>query len=157
MTMRSVRPFERSLGPLSAMRRDMDRLLGSLAPVWTSASAADDGFLSPSVDIAETEKGIELTAELPGIEPKDIDISIADDVLTLRADRTVQREEGGKDKRYHVVERASGTYLRRFQLPFEIDADKVEATFDKGVVTVQVPRAANAARQARRIAVKTAA
>jgi HSP20 family protein len=107
--------------------------------------------LSPRVDLAETDKGLEVTAELPGIEPKDVTIEIEAGVLTLRAERSSERREEDKDKRWHLIERQSGTYLRRFALPFDAEAEKVEARFDKGVLTISIPRPAKARPQAKRI------
>ena len=145
--------------PFNALRRGMDRLfdqvIGGLASPWgLPAAFTGPGVLNPRVDVAETDKGIEVTAELPGIEPKDVAIEIESGVLTLRAERSSERREEDKDKRWHLVERQSGTYLRRFALPFDAEADKVEARFDKGVLHIAIPRPAQARPQAKRIEIK---
>jgi HSP20 family protein len=145
--------------PFTSLRRGMDRLfdqvMGGLASPWgLPAPFAGPVVLSPRMDIAETPKGLEVTAELPGIEPKDVTVEIEDGVLTLRAERSSERKEEDKEKRWHLVERQSGTYLRRFALPFDAQPDKVEARFDKGILHVTIPRPANARPQAKRIEIK---
>ena len=112
------------------------------------------GFLSPKVNVAETDKGLELTADLPGVDQKDIDLDLVDGVLTIKAEHREEKDERDDKKQYHLVERSYGTFLRRFVLPFEADQDKVEASFDKGVLKVFVPRQENEAKQARKIAIK---
>jgi len=139
--------------PFTSLRRGMDRLfdqvMGGFAMPFTGP-----GVLSPRVDIAETPQGLEVTAELPGIEPKDVTVEIEAGVLTLRAERSSERTEEDKAKRWHLVERQSGTYLRRFALPFDAEPDKVEARFDKGVLHVAIPRPQDARPQAKRVEIK---
>jgi HSP20 family protein len=106
------------------------------------------------VDVSENKEGLELTAELPGIEPKDVSIELEDGVLTLRAERSSERKEEDKDRRWHLVERQSGTYLRRFTLPFDADPEKVQAHFDKGVLHIAIPRPEQSRPQAKRIEIK---
>lgn len=140
--------------PFLAMRRDMDRLFDAFGRDWGfPAPHAGNGYLTPRVDVAETDAGLEMTAELPGVDPKDIALDIADGVLTLKATTETTREEKDDAKRYHVVERASGTFLRRFALPFTPDTAKVTAAFDKGVLKVTVPRSADEPKQTTRIAI----
>ena len=145
--------------PFNSLRRGMDRLfdqvMGGLASPWgLPAAFTGPGVLSPRVDLAETDKGLEVTAELPGIDPKDVTIEIEAGVLTLRAERSSARREEDQDQRWHLIERQSGTYLRRFALPFDAEADKVEARFDKGVLSISIPRPAKARPQAKRIEIK---
>jgi HSP20 family protein len=137
------------------MDRLFDQVMGGLASPWgLPAAFTGPGVLNPRVDVAETDKGLEVTAELPGIEPKDVAIEIEAGVLTLRAERSSEKREEDKDKRWHLVERQSGTYLRRFALPFEAEAEKVEARFDKVVLHVIIPRPENARPQAKRVEIK---
>lgn len=145
----------------TSLRRGMDRLfdqvMGGLGSGFgLPAPFTGPGVLSPRVDIAETKAGLEVTAELPGIEPKDVSIELEDGVLTLRAERSSERKEEDKDKRWHIVERQSGTYLRRFALPFDAEPEKVEARFDKGVLHIAIPRPEQPRPQAKRIEVKGA-
>ncbi len=161
MDFKSLMPFSRggSLSrtdngdPFTSLRREMDRMFDDFSRGFPLATgSAGGGFLTPKVNVAETDKGLELTAELPGIDSKDIDLDLADGVLTLKAEHSEGREEKDEKKQYHLVERSTGAYLRRFALPLAADEDKVEASFDKGVLKVFVPRATEAEKPHRRIA-----
>lgn len=164
MDFKSLIPFGRSTGlargdgdfdPFLSLRREMDRMFDDFSRGWSLPSpASSNGFLSPRVDVAETDKGLEVTAELPGIDQKDIELDIADNVLTLKAERATEKEEKDEKKHYHLVERSHGSYMRRFALPFEADPDKVEASFDKGVLKVFVPRSPEAEKHVKKIAIK---
>jgi HSP20 family protein len=105
------------------------------------------------MDVSETEKVIEITAELPGLEEKDVDIRFADGVLTIRGEKKSEKEE--KDKDYHLVERRYGSFARSVSLPANTDPAKIKATIENGVlkVTVQKPEP----KVAKKIDVKTAA
>lgn len=149
-------PARAEADPFLALRRGMDRLfdqvLGGGFPL--PGPFAAPGVTAPKVDVAESAGGLEITAELPGIEPKDVTIELENGVLTLRAERQAERREEDKDKRWHIVERQSGTFLRRFALPFDAEAEKVEARFDKGVLHIAIPRPAETKPATRRIEIK---
>lgn len=147
--------------PFTSLRRGMDRLFDQVmggfgAGLGLPAPFAGPGVISPRVDIAETKTGLEVTAELPGVEPKDVTIELENGVLTLRAERSSERTEEDKEKRWHMVERQSGTYLRRFALPFDAVSEKVEARFDKGVLHIAIPRPDQPRPEAKRIEIKQA-
>ena len=164
MDFKSLLPFGRSTAlsraatdtdPFTGLRREMDRLFDDFTRGWAApATFATSGLLAPKVNAAETDKGLEITAELPGIDQKDIEISLTDDILTLKAEHNAEKEEGDEKKQYHLVERSFGTFMRRFELPFEADTDKVEASFDKGVLKISVPRSAAAEEQVKKIPIK---
>jgi HSP20 family protein len=142
--------------PFALMRREMDRVFDDfMRGFGTPAASLPEGMLSPRVNVVENEKGLEITADLPGVDQKDIDLDLSEGVLTLRAEHKQDKEEGGEDQRYHVVERAYGTFVRRFALPFEPDQDKVEANFDNGVLKVWIPRSPEAERRTRKIDIKS--
>jgi HSP20 family protein len=105
------------------------------------------------MDLAETEKEIELTAELPGMEEKDVQLNVVDNQLTIRGEKKNQREE--KEKDYHLVERNYGSFVRTVDLPPGVDLDSIKAVMSKGVLKVTVPKPAPA--QAKKIEVKGAA
>jgi len=109
--------------------------------------------LVPRMDIAETDQAIELTAELPGMQEKDVEVTLKDNVLTIRGEKKAERDEKKKD--YHLVERRYGSFSRRMELPAGIDAANVEAKFANGVLTVTVPKVAPSV--AKKIEVKNAA
>ena len=142
--------------PFTSLRRGMDRLFDQvMGGFGMPAPFNAPGVLSPRVDVAETGAGLEITAELPGIDPKDVSVDLADGMLTLRAERSAERKEEDKDKRWHIVERQSGTYLRRFALPFDCESEKVQARFDQGVLHIVIPRPTEPKPQARRVEIKT--
>jgi HSP20 family protein len=140
--------------PFALMRQEMDRLFDSFTRDWSLPTTLPGGFLSPKVDVAESEKGLEISAELPGVDQKDISLDLSDGILTLQAEHKEEKEEKDEKKHYHLVERSHGSFMRRFAIPFEPDADKVKASFDKGVLKVMVPRSAAAEKQVKKIAIK---
>jgi len=108
---------------------------------------------NPSIDIAETNDAIDLTAELPGCEPKDVDISVTGQNLTIRGEKKAEAEK--KDKNWHMVERAYGAFSRTIPLAFSPDPNKVEASFDKGVLKVHVVKPPEAKNETKKIAIKS--
>ncbi len=94
-----------------------------------------------------------LTAELPGIDRKDIDISVDDGVLTLRGEKIEEKKEADEEKKYHLFERNYGTFQRSFTLPTGVDPNKISAEFDKGVLKVHLPKTAEAKVKGRKIEV----
>lgn len=165
MTRTSLSPFQRFRGPAGrkgsaedpglVMRDYFDRLWQEFGrPFPMTNPFTDGGFLSPDVDVAETPDGLEITADLPGMSPEDVSLDVADGVLTLKAERRSEREEKGEDKTWHLVERTTGTFLRRFALPFTADEDAIEARFENGVLKVRVPRAKQSEDRAKKIEIK---
>lgn len=108
------------------------------------------GWLPPT-DIVETPEALTLTAELPGLDRKDVDISVDDGVLTIRGEKADERTT--EDKKYHVVERSYGSFQRTFTLPRTVDAEKINAEFGKGVLTVVMPKTVEAKAKGRKIEV----
>ncbi|SCM71705.1 Heat shock protein HSP20 [uncultured Pleomorphomonas sp.] len=166
MDKKSLMPFGRGSAPsrsredpFLSLRHEMDQLFDSFTRGWglPTLASGGDGFLSPRVDIAETETGLEMTAELPGIDPKAIELELEDDMLTLKAERKSDREEKDDKRRYHLTERSTGTYMRAFTLPFTPDRDKITAEFDKGVLKVTVPRSPDQPKATKRIDIRPAA
>ena len=102
----------------------------------------------PTVDVSETDKAYEITAELPGMDEKNVEVKVANGVLTIKGEKQDEKEEKKKD--YHMRERSYGSFERSFQVPDGVDADKIEANFKKGVLTVILPKSAEAKRLKRR-------
>jgi HSP20 family protein len=107
----------------------------------------------PAIDMSEDEKVYKISAELPGIDAKDIDVSVSGDTLVLKGEKRQEKEE--KDKNYHFSERTYGSFQRSFQLPSSVDRDKVAADFSKGVLTITLPKTAEAQKPVKKIAVKS--
>lgn len=93
---------------------------------------------APRIDVSETDGQYVIEAELPGVDPKEVDLSLDGDVLTIKGEKRIDREDKNKD--YHLVERAHGAFSRSVVLPFAADADAIKATFDKGVLRVTAPK-----------------
>jgi HSP20 family protein len=106
-------------------------------------------------NVAETDKTVEVTAEVPGVDAKDIDVQLREDVLTIRGEKKAEKDEKQKD--YHLVERSYGMFERSFTLPTDVDPARVEASFDKGVLKIVLPKAAEAQSKVKRIEIKSAA
>ena len=101
-----------------------------------------EGEWAPSVDIAETDNEVVVTAELPGVEQDNVDITITDDVLTLKGEKKEEKEV--KEKNYHRIERSYGSFQRSISLPAGVQADKAKATYKDGVLHITVPKAEEA-------------
>ena len=104
------------------------------------------------VNVAEQDGALEITAEMPGCAPEDIDVQLKDGVLTIKGEKKVEKDDKQKD--YHVMERSFGMVERSFTLPAEVDASKVEAAFDKGVLKVTLPKLPEAQSKSQKITVK---
>jgi len=141
------RPF----GELTPFRQEMEnlwkRFFGeSLFPGPVS------GEWLPSADISETKDKLLIKAELPGLEAKDINVSMSDDVLTIKGMK--EKEEEEKDEHYYHCERYCGSFQRSFRLPVNVQSNKVEATFDKGVLKITLPKTEEAKKKEIEIKVK---
>ena len=97
--------------------------------------------LRPSMNVAETDKEIEITAELPGLEEGDVQVNVENDILTVKGEKKAEKEL--KDKNYHTVERSYGFFSRSLQLPSGVDADQIKATLSNGVLKVVIPKPAS--------------
>ncbi len=133
---------------------DIDRLFDDFTRSMFAAPAAGrgQGPLMPKMDIAETAKAYEVAVELPGIDPKDVELSVADDVLTIKGESRTETTK--EEKNYLRVERSQGSFQRALSLPADADQSKIEATFDRGMLKVSIAKAAPAQSAARKINVK---
>lgn len=107
------------------------------------------------VNVAEHDGALEITAEMPGCAPEDIDVQLKDGILTIKGEKKVEKDDKQKD--YHVMERSYGMFERSFSLPSEVDAAKVDAQFDNGVLRVTLPKLPEEQSKAKKIAVKPSA
>ena len=142
------------IDPFALLRRRMDDMFeGFLHGFDLRPFESRSGVFSPSIDVVENDKDIRISAELPGMEEKDIDVSLSRDSLTIKGEKREEKEDKGKG--YYRMERSYGSFSRTLPLPSEIDQDKVKATFKKGVLTVTLPKTEKAIKETKRIDIKT--
>jgi HSP20 family protein len=142
----------------SRVRLDSRSKWGTKKPYLTDGkggSKSDRALNEHSkIDIAESKDAVDVTAELPGVDEKDLDVTLANGVLTIRGEKRTERNEQDKDKNWHVVERSYGSFSRAIPLPFDPDPAKVEAKFDKGVLHIHLPKPAEVAQKQQKIEIK---
>lgn len=109
-----------------------------------NAPMRESGRWVPPVSVSETSDELLLTAELPGMSEDDISIDLENNVLTISGEKNEVREEGDEERRYHVYERHFGSFNRSFTLPRTVDPNDIRATFDNGILTVKMPKVAEA-------------
>lgn len=139
--------------PLGWLRTEIDRLFDDFGrPARSIFNFGLGGFAPvPALEMAEKDKEYRLTAELPGMKEDDVEISVADGTLTISGEK--REEEERKDEGFLLSERRYGAFERRIALPADIDPDAVTAEFRKGVLTITLPKAPNAADRTRKIAI----
>jgi HSP20 family protein len=166
------KPYERSAlqqvwRPFETLRHEVDRLFedfdrgvwrspfrGSILdiePLWKRELAWSG---APAVDIVEKDTAYEVTAELPGLDEKNIEVKLINGGLTIKGEKQEEKEEKKKD--YYLHERHFGSFERCFRVPDGVDADKIEASFKKGVLTVTLPKKPEALKPEKKITVKAA-
>ena len=135
--MRSLMPW----GGMTGLKQEMDRVFDRFFESrWEDLPALGDWV--PKVDVSETKDAVVVKAEIPGMEAKDIQASLQENVLTITGEKKQEKEE--KDERYHRVERTYGSFARSVRLPAGVEAGKVNAAFKNGVLTVTLPKTAAA-------------
>ncbi|MDE0468368.1 MAG: Hsp20/alpha crystallin family protein [Candidatus Poribacteria bacterium] len=127
----------RPMRNLFGLHNEMGRVFGDL--LGSSENETDDTIWMPAADICETENGFEIRAELPGVSEDDINISVTDNLLTIKGEK--RQEENSEGKNYHCVERRYGSFQRSFTLPRHVETDGIKAGFTDGVLTLGIPKA----------------
>jgi HSP20 family protein len=139
--------------PFALLRREMDSLFDNFFRGFdVEPFESRLGAFSPKVDVTENDKEIKVTAELPGMDEKDIDVSLQSDMLTIKGEKKEEKEDKGKD--YYRMERSYGSFSRSIPLPVEVETNKVEAKFKKGVLSITLPKTAKAVAETKKIPVK---
>lgn len=145
------------------LRREIDRLFEDFNRGWPrsframpleSMLTSEFSLGTPAVDVVEKDTAFELTAELPGMSAKDIDVAVKDGNVVITGEKKSEKEHKSKD--YHVRERQYGSFERSFTLPQGTDPSAIEAVFNNGVLTVSMPKTADAQKPAKKIEVKAA-
>ena len=153
--------------PFESLRHEVDRLfedfdhglwrspfhrpLFDVEPLWRRDFTVS---ATPAVDVVEKDKAYEIMAELPGLDEKDIEVKLANGNLVIKGEKKEEKEEREKD--YYLHERHFGSFERCFKVPEEVDSDKIEASFKKGVLTVTLPKKPEAVKPEKKITIKAA-
>lgn len=153
--------------PLKSLRREIDRLFDDFHPAaWHfPLSRSRVGLempslkskhwqIAPAVDLIEKHKEYEISAELPGLDEKNVEVKLSGGTLTIRGEKKEEKEEREQD--YYLSERRFGSFQRTFQLPDGVDSDKIDATFANGVLKVKLPKTREAQKSEKKITVKPA-
>ncbi|HUK57642.1 MAG TPA: Hsp20/alpha crystallin family protein [Stellaceae bacterium] len=151
-----------AMRPFPSFRDEFDRMfdrfagfgMPSMRRMFDLIPEESMNFNVPAVDVTEDDKAYKIAAELPGLEEKNIEVTLTGDVLTLKGEKRQEKEE--KNKNWYVSERAYGSFQRAFELPDGIDRDKIAAEFSKGVLTVTLPKSAEVQKQQKKIDIKAA-
>ena len=160
MNLRSLIPgrdrglARRETDPFTAMQREIDRLFEGFAGDaydWPNYPTRE---LTPRMDVVESDKVIEITAELPGLEEKDVEVNFADGVLTISGEKKAEKKEE-RDRNYRRFERSYGSFSRSLELPDGVDADAITASISNRLLKVTVPKPAPA--EAKKVTIKSAA
>jgi len=143
------------LSPFERMHEEMDRLFDDFLPQFSGARELEGrvGALA-LIDLSETDDALEIKADLPGMQEEDIDVTLRDNALVISGERKHETEE--KKKNYYRSERAYGAFTRSIPLPCEVDDDRIEAQFKKGVLTVHMPKSPAARENQRKIEIRAA-
>jgi len=140
--------------PFAMMQREMNRIFDSFNRNWGVGAYPDvTGSFMPRLDVTEDAKAFTVTAELPGMNEKEIDLSISGDTLTIRGEKKEEKED--KNKNYYYSERSYGSFMRSVPLPRQVATDQVSASFKKGVLTITLPKTAAALEATKKIDVKS--
>ena len=135
------KPFDE----LTTLRREMDSLWDRFFPETPFHERYVTHEWLPSIDLKETKDKLIVKAELPGLDTKDIELTLAEDILTIRGEKKEEKET--KDEHHFFVERYAGAFERRVKLPTLVKTERVDATFDKGVLTINLPKSEEAKKK----------
>jgi HSP20 family protein len=135
------KPFDE----LTTLRQEMDSLWDRFFPEKPFHERYVTHEWLPSIDLKETKDRLTVKAELPGLDAKDVELSLTEDILTIRGEKREEKEE--KDEHHFFVECYTGTFERRIKLPAPVKTGKIEATFDRGVLTVNLPKSEEAGKK----------
>jgi len=128
-----------SFGELAGLSKEMDRFWNRFFEPW---SFGEDMIQAPSIDLAETDSAVVVKADLPGLTDKDIEVTVTDDMLTIKGEKKSEKEEKGKH--FHRIERRSGSFQRSVALPAPVNSEKAVAKFENGVLEIKLQKAEEA-------------
>ncbi len=155
------------LEPLAHIRDEMDRLFDDVTSSWPWGRRRRHGMMEPfrgtdfgwgggvaTFDIVDRDDEIQIDAELPGMDEKEIEVKFSDGILTVQGEKKEETEEGEKGSNYYLSERRYGAFQRSFRVPEGVDVDHVDASFKKGVLTIKLPKTKEAQERVKKIDVK---
>ncbi len=137
--------------PFRTLQRRMDRLFDDFAGDYHWPFTNGRGAMTPTIDVSETDKEVTVEAELPGVDEKDIDVTLTDNLLTIKGEKKQEKEEKKKD--FHLTERSYGSFSRSMTLPFDADPGKIKAAFKDGVLTITLPKPPEVKAKVKKIAI----
>lgn len=140
--------------PFVALHKEINSLFDNFFKDFdvTPFGQSFEGF-TPKIDVVDSEKEIRISAELPGIDEKDIDVSLSKNELTIKGEKKIEKEDKGKD--FYKMERSYGSFCRTIALPVEVNLDKAQAKFSKGILTINLPKTESALKETKKIAIKS--
>ena len=146
--------------PFAEFQKEVNRLFDNFSENMFSLSPMrrnlqDVSAVYPKMDVSETDEEFKISAELPGMDEKDIDVSVSRDVLTIKGEKKAEKEE--KKPSYYRMERTYGTFQRSIPLPEGVEKDQVKATFKKGVLNVVIPKSEKTVKESKKVEIKTEA
>ena len=146
-----LQPAPQDSDPLRALQRRMDHLFDDFASGYHWPFGNGRHAPMPQIDVSETDGEVTIEAELPGVDEKDIDVTVADNLLTIKGEKKQEKEEKKKD--YHLTERSYGGFSRSMRLPFDADPKTIKASFDAGVLKITLPKPPEVKSKVNKIAI----
>jgi HSP20 family protein len=139
--------------PFVSFLQEMEKMIDDFFRDFERVSPSEKGgAFSPKVDVLDTDKQVTVTAELPGLGEDDVELTLTSDALTISGEKKAEKEDKGKG--YYRLERSYGAFSRTVPLPSEVEADKADAKFKKGILTIILPKTEKAQQEAKKISVK---
>lgn len=138
----------------SSLQREIDRVFQDFGRGTPTLGDFGKNAMAMKVNVAEHENAIEVTAEMPGVAAEDIDVQLKEGILTIKGEKKVEKDDTQKD--YHIMERSYGMFERSFSLPADVESAKVDASFDKGVLKITLPKLPQEQSRTQKITVKPA-
>ena len=136
---------------MSRLFENFSENMFSFSPMKRNQSEISEAF--PKMDVSETEKEFKVRAELPGMDEKDIDVSVSNEVLTIKGEKKAEKED--KKPNYYRMERSYGSFQRSIPLPSEVEKDKIKANFKKGVLNIVLPKSEKAVKESKKIEISS--
>ena len=151
-----IKRDDQNIHPIERFHRDIDKVFENFFTDFRFPSIFEsekDGGFSPKVNVSEDHKNVDVSVELPGMNKKDIEVSLKENILTIKGEKNTEKEEKKKD--YYHVERSYGKFQRSIKLPAEVEDDKVDASFKDGILNIRLPKTAKAQEKGRLIEINS--